>query len=90
MAVGEPDEEIAQIGIGLDAVHLAGADQAGEAGPITTALIVPRKKCVSTVHGRAADSVLDQIGIDVDAAIVKEEPEAFFPAQHIRHGLPEF
>ena len=40
MAVGEPDEDIAQIGIGLDAVHLTGADQTGEAGPITTALVV--------------------------------------------------
>jgi hypothetical protein len=54
MAVGEPDEDIAQIGIGLDAVRLTGADQTGEAGPITTALektsyLVVFRRCVRMV-----------------------------------------
>ena len=31
VAIGELGEEITQIGIGFDAVHLAGADRAGEA-----------------------------------------------------------
>ena len=37
MTIGQLREQIAQIGIGLDAVHLAGADQAGEAGPVAAA-----------------------------------------------------
>ncbi len=39
MAIGEPGEEIAQIGIGFDAIHLAGGDQAGEARPVPSALV---------------------------------------------------
>ena len=58
MTVGKPGEEIAQVGIGFDAVHLAGSDQAGEARPGTAALIVAGKKRVAAVHGRAADGVL--------------------------------
>ncbi len=33
MTVGELGEEVAQVGIGLYAVHLAGSDKACEAGP---------------------------------------------------------
>jgi hypothetical protein len=34
------------------------------------------KEGVAAIHGRAADRVFDQIGVDVDAAIVKEQSEA--------------
>lgn len=44
VTVGEAGEEIAQIGIGLDAVHLASADESGEPGPISATFIVTRKK----------------------------------------------
>ncbi len=43
MAAGEPGEEIAQVSVGFHAVHLAGADQAGEARPGTAALVVVGK-----------------------------------------------
>ena len=39
MTIRDTDEQIAQIGIGFDAVHLASADEAGEAGPIAAALV---------------------------------------------------
>jgi hypothetical protein len=35
MAVGELREEVAEMGAGVDAVQLAGAGQAGEAGPVS-------------------------------------------------------
>jgi hypothetical protein len=57
------DEQIAQIGIGLDAVHLAGSDQAGEAGPIPVALVMTREERIAAVHGRAADGVFDEVGV---------------------------
>ena len=37
--VGDAGEEVAQVSIGLDAIHLAGADQAGEACPVPATLI---------------------------------------------------
>lgn len=40
MTVCEADEEIAQIGVGLNAVHLAASDQTGEPGPIAAVLVM--------------------------------------------------
>jgi len=42
VAVGQLREQVAQIGTGLDATRLAGADQAGEAGPVSAALVMAR------------------------------------------------
>lgn len=39
VAIGQLGEQIAQISIGFDAVHLACADQAGEAGPVAATLV---------------------------------------------------
>lgn len=89
MAIGQLDEQIAQIGIGFDAVHLAGADQAGEAGPIAPALVMAGEERIAAVHGRAADGVFHEVGVDVDAPVLKEQPEAVLAAQHIGHGLAE-
>lgn len=36
VAVGQLSEQVAQIGIGFDAVHLAGANETGEASPVAT------------------------------------------------------
>ena len=40
---GQPGEDIAQIGIGLDVVHFAGAGQAGKAGPVAAPSSWPAK-----------------------------------------------
>lgn len=68
MAIGQFREKVPQVGIGFDAIHLAGADQAGEAGPVFSALIMAREQSVAAVHGRAADRVFHQVGVDVDVA----------------------
>ena len=43
VAVCEAGEEVAQIGVGLNAVHFTSADRAGKPGPIAAPFIVPRK-----------------------------------------------
>ena len=96
MAVGEPDEEIAQVGTGFDAARLAGADQTGEARPIPAAFVTTSKERVATVHCRAADGVFvplpgsrhevsmrGEVGVDVDAAIIGEQSEALFAAHQV-------
>lgn len=89
VSLGEAGKEISQVGIGFDAVHLAGADQTGEAGPVSTALVMTGEESVASVNGRAADRVLDEVGVHVDAAIFQEEPEAVLSFQHMDHGLTE-
>jgi len=65
MTIGQLCEQIAQIGIGLDALHLAGCDQAGEAGPVSAAFVVTGEERIAAVHGRAADGVFHEVGVDV-------------------------
>lgn len=89
MAVGELREQIAQKRIGFDTVHFAGANQAGEASPVTTTFVMASEERIAAVHGRAADGVFDEVGVDVDATILEEQPEAVLTFQHVGHGLTE-
>jgi hypothetical protein len=76
VAVGHLDEQVAQISVVLDAVHFTCADQAGELCPIPAALVLSRKQGVAAVNGRASDCVFNKVGVDVDAAVVKEQMES--------------
>lgn len=89
VAVCETGEEVAQIGVGLNAVHFTSADQAGKPGPIAAPFIVPRKERIAAVHGGSADCVFHQVGVDIDVAVVQEQPEAVLPRQHIGQGFSE-
>ncbi len=90
VAVSEAGKQIAQVGVGFDAVHLAsGANQAGKARPVSATLVVTGKERVAAVHGRAADGVFDQVGVDVHATIVKKQPEAVLALQHVSHRYAE-
>lgn len=44
---------------------------------------------ITAVHGRAADGVFHEVGVDVDAAVFEEEAEAVLAFEHIGHGLAE-
>ena len=89
MAVGDADEQIAQVGVGFNTIHLAASDQTGKSGPVTATFIVAGKERIAAVHGRASDRVFDEVGVDVDVAVVQEQPEAVLAFQHIGHGLAE-
>ena len=41
-------------------------DQAGKAGPVPAALVMAGKERVAAVHGRAANGIFDQVGVEVD------------------------
>jgi hypothetical protein len=47
---------------------------------------VAGKQRVAAVHGRAADGVFDKVGVDVDAAVVQEQPEAVLTLVSLRGG----
>ncbi len=65
-----PFEEIAQVGVWFNAVHLAYADQAsGATGPIPAALIMAGKPRIAAVHGWTTARVLDEVAVDVDAVV---------------------
>ena len=73
MAAGEFREQVEQIGVGFDAIDLAGSDQAGKARPIPAAHVMTGEECIAAVDGRAADCVFEQIRIHIDMAVVQKE-----------------
>src|SRR6478609_5351992 len=89
VAVCETGEEVAQIGVRFNAVHFTSAYQAGKPGPVAAPFIVARKERIAAVHSRATDGVLHQVGIDIDAAVIKEQPKAILSFQHIGQGNAE-
>lgn len=64
VAVCEAGEEVAQICVGLNAVHFTSADQAGKPGPISAPFVVPGKERIAAVHGRSADRVFHEVGVN--------------------------
>ena len=77
MTFRELREQIIEVGIGLYAIHFTCSNQAGEPGPVSPTLIVAGKECIAPVHGRTADGIFHEVGVDVDTAIFEEQPEGW-------------
>ena len=65
-------EDIGQIGLRFDATELCCLDQRRNTGPILRALIMPCKQCVFSIQNKRTDASLDDIRVELDAAIVEE------------------
>lgn len=67
----------------------ASASQAGKPGPIPLALIMAHVERNEAVHYGATDSILDQIGVNIDASILKEQPKAILTFKNVRQSDAE-
>lgn len=72
MSVDHAIEHVAQIGVGFDAVHLAGFDQRAQRRPSGATLIGARKKMILSAKCNGTDRALNWIGVELDATIVQE------------------
>src|SRR5262249_9118777 len=83
-------EHVAQVGVGLDAAHLAGLDERAERRPSLSANIGARKEMILPPECNGADGTLNGIGIKLDATIAQELREVIPPRQRIadRVGKP--
>ena len=72
MALDDCGERGRQPCVRIDAVHLAGFDQRGDATPGDAALVVAGEECVLAIEGDGADQVFDPVGVDLDAAVLQE------------------
>ena len=61
---------------GLYAVQFASLDQRGEDGPIFGAVIVTREESILARKSLRAHGTLDDVGVELDAAVIKEADEA--------------
>src|SRR5262245_13055020 len=72
----EADENIGKIALGLDVVQFAGLYQRGDDGPIFSTIIVTGKESILARQSLWAHRTLDDVGVELDAAIVEEAGEA--------------
>ena len=76
VAAGDRLEGGGQVGGWLDAVHLGGLDQRGDAAPVPGTFIVAGEQRVLAREDQRPDAILDRIGVDLDPAVVEEQLQA--------------
>src|SRR5215467_13817535 len=74
--IDQPGENIGQISLRVDATEFAGLDERGDAGPILRALIMPGEERILAIENNRADASFDDVGVELDAAVVEEPREA--------------
>ena len=80
MAVDDAGDDVGEVGVRLDAVELAGLDERGDDGPMLGAAVGAGEQRVLAVEGEGPDGALDDVVVDLDAAVV-EEPAQTLPAR---------
>ena len=87
MAVDDPGEDVGEVGERIDAVQLAGLDQRGDGGPMLGAAVGAGEQRILAVERDRADGALDDVVVDLDAAVVEEAGQAL-PSATGRSGSP--
>jgi hypothetical protein len=75
MAVDDLRDGRSEIRIGIDSVELAGLDQRSNYCPMLGTAIGARKQRVLAIECDGTDRSLDNIGVDLDAAVVDKAGE---------------
>ena len=89
MAVDDPGDDVGEVGLRIDAVELAGLDQRGDDRPVLAAAVGAGEESVLAVEGDGADGAFDDVGVDLDAAVVEEAGEAFPARERVADRLGE-
>ena len=76
MTGDETLQDLGEVGVRMDVVEPAGADEGGQDGPVLPAAIGAGKEGVLAVEGNGTDGTLDRVGVGLEVAVVEEEGEA--------------
>ena len=85
--IDELGQHVAQVGFGIDAVQLAGLDQRGEHRPVFRPFVAAGKQSILSVQSNRSHAALGGIGVDLDAAVVKEAHQPIPMGKAISDGL---
>ena len=80
MHVDDPAQGVGQVGLRVDAVELAGADQAGASRPGFGAVVTVGEECVFLCELYQADEVPDRNGVHLDTPVMEEPAQAVLVA----------
>ena len=85
--VDELGPHIGQIGLRIDALQFACLDQRGEHCPVFGALVATGEQSILPVQSDRAHGALDGIGVDLNAAVVKEAKQPVPLIKAVANGL---
>lgn len=75
MALDDAGDDVREVGLGIDAVELAGLDERGDDGPVLGTAIGAGEQGVLPGQGQRADGSLDDVVVELDAPVIEEEAE---------------
>lgn len=84
---GQALEEVGEIGGGVDAGPVAVADQGVERGGACAALGIAHEQPVFLADGAGSDGVLDEVVVDLHAAIAQEHAQLRPLVEGVADGL---
>src|SRR5208282_5109308 len=82
-------EHVLQIGIGPDAVELAGLDQRTELGPSPAAAVAAGKEMILPSESDRSDRALDRVRVQLGAAVVQEAGQTMPARQRVTDRFGE-
>ena len=72
MTIDDLGYDVGEVGLGIDAVELAGLDQRGDDCPVFATAIGTSKECVLAVQCDRPDRAFDDVAVDLDATVVEK------------------
>jgi hypothetical protein len=76
MTIDDLRQRVGDVGLRIDAVELACFDERRDRRPVLAATIPTREESVLAVERHGPDGSLDDVGVNLDAAVVNELREA--------------
>ena len=73
MAIDDAGDDVGEVAVGLDVDQFAGRDQRGDDGPMFGTAVRAGEQGVLAGQGKRPDGALDDVVVDLDAAVVEEQ-----------------
>ena len=68
-------EHVGEVCLRIDAVQFTGFNERSDTGPIFGPVIVASEECIFSIQNNRADASLDNVGVELDAAVIEESSE---------------
>ena len=86
MAGDDACDDVGDVGLRVDAVEFAGFHERGDDGPVLGTAVRAGEECIFAIECDRPDGALNNVGVDLDAAVVEEAGEAL-PARECVAGM---
>src|SRR5260370_34132660 len=83
MAIDDAGDDVGQVGVRLDANQLTGLDERGNGGPMFGTAVGAGEQSILSRQRKRTDAALDDVVVDLDAAVVEEQAQSLPARQRI-------